>query len=372
MPNYPQGVFFEGYSNTQKRMEVWESIRILRARTAARGTRAWHLALNYLTYPVTASYTLWRKGSKDADVSFVSMPSPLFQAFAGVFLKRIRKVPTVYWVQDIWPESAVFTLGLKAPWMVKTLEAICGWLYRRADLILVQSEAFPPMIERFGVPAEKIRVLSNTAPDTYSVMAPSEAPEQGKLVPASGFKIMFAGNIGESQNFDMLIDAADRLRTHDITWVIIGSGRDAARAQSRIADLGLEGKFQFLGRFPEEDMPKFFAHADALIVSLKDSAIFRLTVPYKVQCYMASGKPIIACIRGEGARVVEASGAGFAAPEISVDGICEAVLKMAGTSAAQRAVLGQNARQYFDNTYAPDIIYGNLETWLLEAARTKP
>ncbi len=371
VPNYPQGAFFDGYSNSTRRSEIWEGVRVFRARTAARGTRTWHLALNYLTYPIMASFTLWRKTSKDADISFVSMPSPLFQAFAGVFLRRIRKVPTVYWVQDIWPESAVFTLGLKSPWIVKPLEAVCGWLYRRADLILVQSEAFPPMIERFGVPAEKIRVLANTAPDTYRVLDPADAPEQAKLVPQTGFRVMFAGNIGESQNFDMLIDAADRLKGHDISWVIIGSGRDADRAKSRIAELKLQDKFLFLGRFPEEDMPKFFTHADALIVSLKDSEIFRLTVPYKIQCYMACGKPIIACVRGEGARVVEAAEAGYAVSDISVDSLSATVLKMAKTSPAERAKLGRNARQYFEQTYAPDIIYGNLETWLREAADSK-
>lgn len=135
VPNYPGGTFFEGYSNRQRREEEWQGVHIHRTRTVARGESSIRLALNFLTYPIAAAFTMRRalKGQKP-DVSFVSMPSPLTQALAGLWLRFRKGTPCVYWVQDIWPESLLVTLGLKSPLVVRPLMALCGWIYRRADL----------------------------------------------------------------------------------------------------------------------------------------------------------------------------------------------------------------------------------------------
>lgn len=371
VPNYPAGEFTQGYSNTQKREETWQGVRIFRAFTVARGRTKLSLALNYIVYPFAAAWTMWRKIKERPDVSFVSMPSPLFQAVAGVLLRWRTGTPCVYWVQDIWPESAIFTLNIHNRFARAILNAICGWIYRRADLILVQSEAFPPMITRFGVKPERIRVFPNTAPETYRPLGPEAAPDQAALVPQKGFRLMFAGNIGESQDFDTLIEAAGRLRhREDLTWVIIGSGRDEGRVRQAVADRSLEDRFLFLGRHPEETIPYFFAHADALIVSLRDTPIFALTVPYKVQCYMACGKPIVASLNGEGARIVNASGAGIAAPASNPEALASAIERMIDHSPAERASYGRASLEYFRAHYSQSIVYDILERSLEEAAHT--
>jgi len=373
VPNYPAGTFFPGYSNRARREETWRGVAIHRARTWPRGRSAASLALNYLVYPVTATWTAMRRVPGRPDVSFVSMPSPLLQAFAGVFLRWLKGTPTVYWVQDIWPESATYTLGLKNPLLTRPLAWLCGWLYRRADLILVQSAAFPAMIERFGVAPGRIRVFPNTAPETYRPVVPEDAPDEAALVPQHGFRLMFAGNIGESQDFDTLIAAADLLRDlADLTWVIVGSGRDMARVQAVIADKGLADRFVFAGRHPEDRMPFFFAHADAMLVSLKDIPIFALTVPYKIQCYMACGKPIVAALSGEGARIVEEAGAGTVAPAGRPEALARAVRAMHDAGAAERAAMGRRARAFFEARFAADKVYGDLEAWLAEAAASRP
>ena len=372
VPNYPTGRFFEGYSNRHHREERWEGINIHRARTIPRGQTALSLIANFLFYPFAASWTMLRRIRERPDVSFVSMPSPLLQALAGVILRWRLGVPCVYWVQDIWPESATYTLNLRNPLIVRPLGWLCGWLYRRSDLVLVQSEAFPRMIARFGVPPERIRVLPNTAPDSYRPFAPAAASDEAKLIPQSGFRLMFAGNIGESQDFDTLIEAADRLRDReDLNWVIVGSGRDMSRVQRTIHERGLEDRFRFVGRHPEERMPYFFAHADAMLVSLKDIPIFSLTVPYKIQCYMACGKPIIASLNGEGARVIRDSQAGIAVDAGTPDKLALAIREMLDTTGQTRERYARNARGYFDRHYAADTVYGNLEAWLTEASLRK-
>lgn len=373
VPNYPAGRFFPGFSNRMRREELWEGVKIRRAFTIPRGATALTLIANYLVYPLAASWTIFRCVKQRPDVSFVSMPSPLLQAIAGIFLRWRSGVPCVYWVQDIWPESATYTLNLKNRLLVGALDRICGWIYRKADIVLVQSSAFPDMISRFGVRRDRIRVLPNTAPDTYRPLRPCDAAEQSRQVPQNGFRLMFAGNIGESQDFDNVVRAAELLRDRkNLKWVILGAGRDEARVRELISLKGLEESFHFLGRHPEEAMPFFFAHADAMLVSLKDIPIFSLTVPYKVQCYMACGKPIIAALNGEGARIVNESGAGVAVAAGSPEALAKAIVEMMEKSPHEREEYGANSRGFFERNYSPHEVYGNLERFLQEAKALAP
>ncbi len=367
VPNYPAGVFFEGYSNSARREEVWEGVRISRAYTLPRGARAVSLIVNYLTYPVTVCWTLYRRLRTPVDVTFVSQTSPVFQIFAGIFVRWRTGAPCVCWVQDIWPESLTYTLGLRNRAVVGLLNRICGWLYRRADIVMIQSAAFHDMITRFGVPPERLRVLPNTAPETYRPVAPDMAADYAQLVPQDGFRLMFAGNIGESQDFDTLIAAADLLRERrELRWVIVGSGRDQERAQKLIDDRGLADRFHFLGRFPESEMPKLFAHADAMLVSLKDTQIFRLTVPYKIQCYLACGKPIVASLSGEGARIIEEAQAGLAVEASRPEALAAAIREMIEAGPEQRAAYASRARRYFETYFSAEKVYGILEDTLVE------
>lgn len=370
VPNYGRTSFFPGYSNAENRFENWRGVSVHRAWTVPRGRRVWQLVVNYLVFPIAGVLTAFRKIKERPDVVFCYLLSPISSAIPAIFLSRYFKSPLVYYVQDIWPESATYTLKLKHPLLVRPLYALSGWIMRKADLVLVQSEAFPPMIERFGVSAERIRVLPNTAPPMYRPLDRKQALASRILPESDQFTIMFAGNIGESQNFDAILSAAEALRERaDLRWVVLGSGRDLERVKNRVEKLGLGNQFLLLGRHPEEDMPGFFAQSDVLLVSLKENDIFNLTVPYKVTCYMACGRPILAALAGEGARVVAASGGGFAVAPGDVEQLKAAVLSMMAMSAEARTKMGQAARAYYDTYYQRDLIYGQLEAWLEETAR---
>ncbi len=372
VPNYPAGEFYEGYSNTSKRCETWEGVTIQRAWTWPRKRGGVNLLANYAVFPISASLAALRKTVERPDVTFVSMPSPVFQALVGIILKKTRGIPTVYWVQDIWPESAIFTLGIRSRMAKKILHWVCGWIYRKADLILVQSCAFPRMIERFGVPAHKIRVFPNTSPEIFAPVSPEAAPDERPLLPESGFRLMFAGNIGESQDFDTLLDAAELLKEKEnLHWIIIGSGRDLDRVTSEVTRRGLNERFRFLGRFPETRMPYFFAHADAMLVSLKDNEIFRLTVPYKVQCYMACAKPIVASLSGEGARIIRESKSGIVANAQTPKELADKIEKITLLSDEERIEMGLRGRMYFEQYFNRITIYNKLEEWLEEITHVK-
>lgn len=369
VPNYPSGIFFDGYSNGTKREDTWHGARIHRAWTIPRGKSNLQLIANYLAFVFAGSFTAARRIHGRPDVTLVSMPSPLFQALVGIFLKWRRKTPLVIWVQDIWPESVTYNLGIESPYILKPFSKLCGWIYRQADLVLVQSKAFPEKIQRFGVPTESIRYFPNTAPANYRPLSPDDAPAEAALVPQKGFRVMFAGNIGESQDFDTILAAAVRLKDVEyLQWVIVGSGRDMARVQCKVEKLELTENFHFLGRHPEARMPYFFAHADAMLVSLKRNDIFALTVPYKIQCYMACGKPIIASIDGEGAKVINEAGAGWTVPSETPEALEGKIRELMALSQNERLEVGQNAIEYFKRNFSQAIVYAQLDDWLKEAA----
>ena len=170
---------------------------------------------------------------------------------------------------------------------------------------------------------------------------------------------MFAGNIGESQDFDTLLEAACLLRDREaLHWVIIGSGRDLDRVRAKVVDLGLKDRFHLLGRYPEEDMPRFFAQADVLIVRLRENDIINLTVPYKIQCYMACGQPILAAISGEGARVIRQSAGGIVVSRGQSAEMARAIQRLMDLSPEARQNMGRQARAYFDRLYTRDLVYG--------------
>ncbi len=366
VPNYPAGRFFPTYSNRARKRETWEGVRVHRVFTVPRGKSAIQLIANYLVYPLAASWRLLHLRPRRDAVSFVSMPSPLFQALAGIFAKRMWGIPTVYWVQDIWPDSAIITLGIRNRPVIRMLNAICGWIYRQADLVMVQSDGFHGTIEGFGVPADRIVTLPNCAPDTFVPIASDAIPPRIRaLVPQGRRTIMFAGNIGESQDFDTIIAAAATLPVEgNVLIVVIGSGRDEDRVREKVRQAGLDDRFLFLGRHPEADMPAFFACADAMLVSLRDEPIFALTVPSKVQAYMACGKPILASLRGEGAVVVADAAAGIVVPPSTPTALGQAMAAIAAMDDATLHAMGQCARDTYVRRFSLRAVTDRLVTYL--------
>jgi len=373
VPNYPSGKFYDGYSNRRRRDEAIGRVQVRRVWTVPRGRSKLQLIANYLVYPVAAAVRISQLTAPRADVSFVSMPSPLLQAFAGVYARKRYGIPMVYWVQDLWPETVKYLFKLRDGPVLRLLDRMCGWLYRQADIVLVQSDAMPELVARHSVPREKIRVLPNTAPEFYRPIARSEAVEHAMQIVEAGFVVMFAGNIGESQGLEVLVDAADILRErNDMAFVILGSGRGEAALRQRVADLELTARFHFLGRHSEQSMPYFFAQADALFMSLKDLPMFALTVPYKLQTYLACGKPIVASINGEGARIIKEANAGYAVPAGDSAALADALRRMAEMKPEGRQRLGANGREFFERNYSAPVVYGILEQALNDAVSGNP
>jgi glycosyltransferase involved in cell wall biosynthesis len=364
-PNYPGGRFFPGYGFFGRTKESFEGVEIIRAPLLPRGRGGGlSLLLNYLSFAIFGSLLAPFLCKRKYDLILVYQLSPITSALPALLLRWLHDIPIALWVQDLWPDSLSATGAVRSKQVLALVERLVRFIYRRLDLILIQSRAFAPQIERLGGRPEDIRYLPNSAEDIFQPMIVPEDASERSLMP-EGFRVVFAGNVGEAQDFSTILGAAEQLREiKEIQWVILGEGRALPWAKEQIVQRGLSNNVRLLGRHPLEAMPRFFALADAMLVTLKKEPIFALTIPSKIQSYLACGKPIIAALDGEGAKVIQEASAGFVVPTESPQLLAEAVLKMYRISAEERAQLGANGLQYFKQNFERNILLDRLDKLL--------
>ena len=366
VPNYPSGRYFPGYGIFRRRSETWNGVSVVRVPQVSRGGGgSIRLALNYLSFAFMASLYGLLRLSRECDVIFVHQPSPVTVGIPAIVIRKRTHAPILFWVLDLWPESVTAAGGIRNPWVLGLLARLTRWIYSHCEKVLVASRAFIPRVGEMGVVEDRTAYFPNWAEAMYqpsNVVAPPVPLPQG-------FRIMFAGNIGVAQDFPAILDAAERLKgTPDIHWIVLGAGRMGEWVREEIIRRGLEGAVHLLGSYPPEQMPRFFAHADAMLVSLKPEPVYSLTVPAKLQAYMACGRPIIAMLDGEGARIVEEAGAGMTCPAGDGRALAEAVLRMAHLDLRARAEMGNQARAYSLAHFDREQIFRRLETLMVEAA----
>lgn len=369
LPNYPGGRLFEGYSWWRKRHDRFSDISVFRVPIFLRRQgKGWQLALNYVSFVVSACLLApWLLRDRKIDVIFVFAPSPFTVGIPAVLLRVLKRAPMLFWVQDLWPESLEVAGIVRTPAILKSVGAMVRWVYRRCDLVLLQSLGFTePAISAGAIP-ERIRYFPNWAESFYQPQ--SFSPEFVGNLP-SGFRLMFAGNLGEAQSLGTVLDAAESLRDErSIQWLIVGDGRRSEWLCQQIVKRGLGQSVHLLGSYPPEQMPVFFAAADALLVTLKRAPIFASTIPSKLQTYLACGRPILGALDGEGARIIKESGVGYAAPAEDGEQLASAVLRLFRLNAAERQQMGRQGRIYYERHFARERLIDDLETWFAQAVR---
>ena len=300
-PTYPRGPYPEGYWFWGVQKEEYKGAKVIRVPELTRGDGgAIGIVKSMFSFMFFGRWYAWRH-QIEADAILCFQLSPVTMAIPALIYQKKLGAKYVHWVQDLWPESVTATTSIKGGPVVNWLNKLVTKIYKRADVILVQSNAFEKSICEKGDFRKKLVFAPNWAED--SIANGEQHPADCAL--PEGFKVMFAGNIGVAQDFENIIKAAELTRDiPDIKWVIVGDGRDRENSEHEVKRLGLDKQVVFVGRHPVNTMPWFFQQADAMLVSLKDVFIFSLTIPSKVQAYMASGKPIVTMLNGEGSRVV--------------------------------------------------------------------
>lgn len=364
-PNYPGGRFFDGYDFFSRPVDHYQGIPVVRVPLIPRGNGGGlRLAINYLSFALFASALAPFRVRGSFDVIFVYEPSPITVALPALVLKTLKRAPLLLWVQDLWPESLSATGAVRSPWLLALVEYMVRLIYRGCDRVLVQSRAFEAPVARLGVPRDRILYFPNTAEALYQpVTVETGAPERNLL--PQGFRVIYAGNIGAAQDFATILTAAERLKSHpEIHWIILGEGRMQDWVKTEISLRGLQDSVHLLGRHPVEVMPRFFALADVMLVTLKKDPIFAMTVPARVQSYLACARPVVAAIEGEGARVIEDAGAGHVCPPENPEALAAAVLALSRTSADERNEMGKRGRAYFDANFRREVLLGQLAGWM--------
>lgn len=365
-PNYPNGIIYDGYSQWGIQRESWNGVEVHRVPIFPRGnSRAIRLALNYLSFVLFAfifSINIFKK--KRFDLIFVYGVSPITQVLPASFLGWLKGIPVVLWVQDLWPESVYATGYVRSKFLLKLIGELVKFCYKVSDLILVQSRCFTPEVKKLA-PDKKIRYYPNSVDAAFiNPVTPSEVNLKSL---SSGFSILFAGNIGQAQSIETIVAAAEKLdHFQDIRFVILGSGSKLPWLKNEIKTRGINNIY-IEGFYPVEAMPHLMRQASVLLASLSDQHIFSLTVPNKIQAYLASGRPIIASMNGEGARIVIEANAGFSSPAENSDALVSAIIKIYELSQSQRDQLGRNGQIYFKENFDEQMLMLRLEQYLLEA-----
>lgn len=344
IPNYPLGRFYAGYGLLRRRREAWQGVRVHRAWLVPRGGGGGlRLAANYLSYALTASLRVLRfRAVRRFDAVLVHETSPVTVGVPGVLASWLWRCPMYFWVLDLWPESLTAAGGVTNGAVLGFFDRLTRWIYRHSRRILISSLGFRESIESKGISGDKIEYFPNW-PDRALLAGTSYA------LPAlpSGFIVMFAGNIGEAQDFEHVMEAALALRSErGIHFVLVGDGRKRPWVERFVAANALEATVHLVGRHPLEAMPAFFSRASLMLVSLKDEPIFRLTAPAKLQAYMSAGRPVAAMLGGEGGRIVAEAGCGFAVPAADGKALAAAVLRASRLPAAELSAMGERGRAY--------------------------
>jgi glycosyltransferase involved in cell wall biosynthesis len=369
-PNYPEGKIYSGYRATGSMHELWQGANVFRVPIFPRGFRSGlHLFLNYLSFIFSGAVVgAWKLRDTESDIIFVYAPSPLLQALPALFIGWIKRIPVVVYVQDLWPESLEATGYVRNRLVIRIVDWLVRVIYQNSDLILVSSRPFKDSIQRF-LPSAEIIYYPNSVDASFS------DPKSGLMLDLpvldDGFCIVFAGNVGAAQAVHVISEAAEKLRDyHNIRLVVLGSGSELEWLHNQSIERGLTNLF-LAGRFPVEAMPNLLSRADALLVTLSDRPIFAATVPNKIQAYMAVGRPIIAAINGEGARLVQEAEAGISVPAEDSEALAEAILKLFAMPAADRDRLGENGRRYYRQHFDHEQLVAELIDYLTKVIKGK-
>ncbi len=352
-PQYPQGKIYDGYGYDKPYEKKWNGVKIERVKMRPRGKTPFGLLMN--------CYSFVREGKKwvnrcteKFDAVYVFEVSPVTVGLPAVAYKKKFGTPIFFNVQDLWPENVEIVLGIHNKLIIGTINKIVDKIYAASDKILCSSNSFVENIAGRGVSREKLVFWPQfcTEPNFENVAKPECYSDEH-------FNIVFTGNIGEAQGLDLLIDAAVKLKDTKVCWFLVGDGRAKKRLEKRVVEEKIEGIVSFVGKVSEEEASRYIHFADCAYLSFKKNKLFDMTLPAKLQSYMACGTPILAAAGGESACVVNEASCGFVCEQDAnklADCVRNEVLV-----ASDISQMRFNAKKYFDEHFTMELLLKEVE-----------
>lgn len=358
-PNYPDGAMFSGYRFFGVDEEDFHGISVIRIPLVARGQKSTvRLILNYLSF-IIFGYVLgpFLLRKKSFDIIYVYAPSPLLQALPALVVSWCKGIPLVLWVQDLWPDALKSTGFITNAWLLRLVERVVRFIYKRSDSLLIQSEGFRSSVERLTGQRNNIHFFPNSSMDIASGVIGSDRGVQIARSINEAFSLVFAGNIGSAQDCEIIVEVADCLKEYkDIRFYLVGSGSMTDQISRSIKKRNLKNIY-LPGRVSAEDMAAIYSSASVLLLTLRDDPALAATIPSKLQSYLAAGRPILVSSNGESANVVRRADAGLVCPAGDVKALADAVQQIYNMRPEERARFGGNGRAFFlEHYYLPDRI----------------
>ena len=328
-PNYPDGEVFEDFKKNKKSYNKFKNIYIFRVPIISRGKNKLSLIINYLSFVLSGCLIgCWKLRNEKFDLIFTFQTSPILVGLVSAFISKLKKTNHAMWVLDLWPETLEAVGVLKSKWKLELVRKLVLFIYKRCDIIFVQSKGFLENISQYKLKNKKIIYLPAWGDSELIIKECSPAKEI--KINKSVFTIIFAGNIGIAQDFNSILKATKILKLKKIKFrlIIIGEGRMKSWVKKEVEKNKLEDFVKLYKKYDLERMPSFFMHANALLVSLSANKLFEMTIPGKIQSYLASGIPIVGIINGEGAKVIKDAKAGFTCNSGDYKKLAQIIIKM--------------------------------------------
>ena len=361
-PNYPSGKKYTDYLQNKEKFNNLNGVKIVRVPIVSRGTSKLKLALNYLSFAITASALgIFNSDVRSCERVLINQLSPVTSALPGILIAKKLHIPCVMWVLDLWPESLKEAGGIKSNFLQKIFGILSKYIYKNCDLILAQSKSMQTLISD-RVDNVPVNYFASWAEDLFFNFHETEYKSNNVL------KILFAGNVGESQNFTFILSAIKEVVNSgtEIELRIVGDGRALCDCKKKVSELAISKYVKFMGRHPVELMPKFYESSDVCLVTLKDSFAFSITLPGKIQSYMAAGKPVLGVISGEGANILTESGCSYVSEPDDLNNLVKNIKVLSRLDKGSLRKMGENGRDYYLNNFSREKQLDKLEQFILE------
>lgn len=370
IPNYPIGKFFKGYGWLKRNKEMYEGIHIIRLPIVPRGNSVVMLAINYLSFVVSGF--VWKTFTKiKADKVFIFEVSPMTQALVGVWYALKNKLPCMIYVQDLWPENVEFVTGIHNKKVLGLIDKMVNYIYKNCHKILATSPSFVKRIEEresaWNGNASKVIYWPQYAESFYcpvDKISLEDMPQNNK------FKIVFTGNIGYAQGLDILPRTAELLKRDNIDceFIIIGDGRYRNEFIKTIIKYDVKEMFYLLGQKKPKEIPNYLAGCDMAFVSFADNPLFSMTIPAKLQSYMACGMPILAVADGETKRIIEEAECGICIPNREPNDILQCIKHI---NEEQLKIWKERSYIYYKTHFDSEVLLSQIDKQIMAVSKEK-
>ena len=353
-PQYPGGVIYAGYGFDIPYERQWHGVNIHRVKTYPRGKTPLGLLRNCVSYVISGNRWV-RRCEEKFDAVYVFEVSPVTVGLPAVRYGKKFGTPVYFNLQDLWPENVHEVLGIRFPPLTWAINRVVDTIYAGSHKILCASRGFVENLKRRGVPEEKLVFWPQ-----FCLRPDLEGLEKPEIYSGDTFNVVFAGNLGDAQGLDLMLEAARALKDSNIRWYLVGDGRARERLQNLAREYGLERNVVFVGQVSESEANRYVAFADCAYLSFRNNPLFNMTIPAKLQTYMACGAPVLAAAGGESAGIINGSGCGIAV-EPTLDRLVEAAKEMAAKTPQELQCMSDAAKAYFEENFTMDTLVSRLE-----------